>query len=78
MEDQKVMQREETQEMGLEERFAALAEILDEMESAEVTLERSFSLYQQGLAHVKAANASLDSIEKAILVLNDEGALGEF
>jgi exodeoxyribonuclease VII small subunit len=71
--------KEQTQEQpGLEERFAALAAILEEMESEEVTLERSFALYQQGLAHVKAANASLDSIEKKILVLNDEGGLEEF
>jgi exodeoxyribonuclease VII small subunit len=69
---------EQAREMGLEERFLALAEILDEMESDEVTLERSFALYQEGLAHVKAASASLDSIEKAILVLNAEGGLEEF
>jgi exodeoxyribonuclease VII small subunit len=68
----------ETQEVGLEERFEALAAILEEMEGEGVTLERSFALYQQGLAHVKAANASLDAIEKKILVLNDEGGLEEF
>jgi exodeoxyribonuclease VII small subunit len=69
--------QEQAQELGLEERFAAISAILDEMESDEVTLERSFALYQQGLAHVKAANASLDSIEKKILVLNNEGGLEE-
>jgi exodeoxyribonuclease VII small subunit len=77
MEEQKQTQGQQ-EEMGLEERFAALAAILDEMESDTVTLERSFALYQQGLAQVRAANASLDSIEKAILVLNDEGGLEEF
>jgi exodeoxyribonuclease VII small subunit len=71
-------EQEQAQEPELEERFASLAAILDEMESEEVTLERSFALYQQGLMHVKAANASLDSIEKKILVLNDEGGLEEF
>jgi exodeoxyribonuclease VII small subunit len=70
--------REQAQEKGLEERFETLASILDEMESDEVTLERSFALYKEGLSEIKAANDSLDEIEKAILVLNDEGGLEEF
>jgi exodeoxyribonuclease VII small subunit len=70
--------REQAQEKGLEERFETLASILDEMESDEVTLERSFALYKEGLSQIKAANDSLDEIEKAILVLNDEGGLEEF
>ena len=65
-------------EPGLEERFAAIESILDQMEAEDVTLDQSFALYKQGLEQIKAANRSLDSIEKAMQVLNENGELEEF
>lgn len=62
--------REAQQEPGLEERFQIIESILDKMEAADVTLDESFELYKQGIAEVQAANASLDTIEKAMLVMN--------
>lgn len=61
---------EAQQEPGLEERFQIIESILDKMEAADVTLDESFELYKQGIAEVQAANASLDTIEKAMLVMN--------
>ena len=61
----------EKKEPGLEERFAKINSILDAMEDENVTLDRSFALY-------KAAGQSLDTIEKAMLVLNQDGKLEEF
>ena len=40
------------------------------MESEDITLDASFELYKQGIAQIQAANASLDTIEKAMLVMN--------
>lgn len=65
-------------ETGLEERFAALEGILDHMEDEDVTLEESFALYKQGLEELAAANAMLDEIEKAMLVMTEDGELEEF
>lgn len=65
-------------EIGLEERFAALEGILDHMEDEDVTLEESFALYKQGLEELAAANAMLDEIEKAMLVMTEDGELEEF
>lgn len=62
--------KEEQQEPGLEERFQIIESILDKMEAVDVTLDESFELYKQGIAEVQAANASLDTIEKAMLVMN--------
>lgn len=62
--------KEKQQEPGLEERFQMIESILDRMESEEVTLDESFELYKQGITQVQAANASLDTIEKAMLVMN--------
>ena len=64
----------EKKEPGLEERFAKL----DAMEDENVTLDRSFALYKEGLEQIKAAGQSLDTIEKAMLVLNQDGKLEEF
>ena len=68
----------ENREPGLEERFAAIESILDQMEAEDVTLDQSFALYKQGMEQIKAANQSLDSMEKAMLVLNENGDLEEF
>jgi exodeoxyribonuclease VII small subunit len=66
------------QEIPLEERFAAIEGILERMESGETSLDESFALYKKGLSEIKAANDSLDLMEKAMLVLNENGELEEF
>lgn len=62
--------KEEQREPGLEERFQIIESILDKMEASDVTLDQSFELYKRGIAEVQAANACLDTIEKAMLVMN--------
>lgn len=68
----------EKKEPGLEDRFAKIDSILDAMEDENVALDRSFALYKEGLEQIKAAGQSLDTIEKAMLVLNQDGKLEEF
>ena len=63
---------------GLEERFSMIEDILGKMEDENVTLDQSFDLYNQGIEQIKAANADLDRIEKAMLVINEDGELEEF
>ena len=63
---------------GLEERFSMIEDILGQMEDEDVTLDQSFDLYKQGIEQIKAANADLDRIEKAMLVINEDGELEEF
>ncbi len=63
---------------GLEERFSMIEDILEKMEDENVTLDQSFDLYKQGIEQIKAANADLDRIEKAMLVINEDGELEEF
>lgn len=71
-------QENNKKEMGLEERFAAIELILDQMEDEDVTLDESFELYKKGMEQMKAANQALDQIEKAMLVMNESGELEEF
>ena len=65
-------------EVSLEERFEHIEEIIEKMEDGDITLDKSFELYKNGLEEIKAANAMLDTMEKAMLVLNEDGSLEEF
>lgn len=64
--------------ISLEERFKNIEEIVQEMETGDITLDKSFELYKNGLEEIKAANALLENMEKALLVLNEDGSLEEF
>ena len=63
--------KDTTKDMTMEEAFDALKELLEKMESDELSLEESFGLYEQGLALVKTCNEKLDAIEKKIIVLEE-------
>ena len=70
--------KEKNESITLEERFDNIEQILEQMESGEVSLDDSCELYKKGLAEIKAANDSLDRIEQAMLVLNENGELEAF
>ena len=63
---------------SLEEHFASIEEIIGTMEAGEATLDETFDLYKKGLEQIKAANSLLDDMEKAMLMMNEEGELEEF
>ena len=62
----------------LENRFEKIEDIIKRTEDAEVYLDQSFELYKEGLEEIKLANEMLDSMEKAMFVLNADGELEEF
>lgn len=64
--------------VSLEERFVHIEEIIGEMENGDISLDQSFELYKNGLEEIKAANSMLDDMEKAMLILNEDGSLEEF
>ena len=68
----------EERKVSLEERFDRLDEIITQMEDSSIGLDKSFELYQSGLDEVKSADEMLYSMEKAMLVLNEDGNLEEF
>ena len=68
----------EMNNISLEERFERIEDIIKQMEAGDASLDMSFDLYKNGLEEIKAANAMLDEIEKAMLVMNEDGSLEEF
>ena len=68
----------ETNQISLEERFERIEDIMRQMEAGDASLDMSFELYKKGLEEIKVANAMLDDMEKAMLLLNEDGTLEEF
>ncbi len=64
-------------EMKLEESFEKLNHILEELERPDVTLEDSFTLYQEGMKLLKLCNDSIDKVEKELILLSDNGESNE-
>lgn len=68
----------EQKEQTLEEIFGEMEGLLEALESQEISLEDSFEKYKEGMALLKAAGEKIDTVEKAMLVLNDQGEADEF
>ena len=64
--------------MTLEKAFEELEVIIEKLNSKEVSLDDSFSLYTEGTKLLKYCNEQLDTVEKKMLVLSEEGELHEF
>ena len=56
----------------IEENFEQLEEILKAMQSEDVTLDKSFELYNQGLKLVQDCNSKIDTIEKKIKIIEED------
>ena len=54
---------------SVEESFNEIESIIAEMQKEDVTLDRSFELYNQGLTLIKECNEKLDSMEKQIKII---------
>lgn len=61
------------EEASLEEMFRELDEIMGRMESADVSLEDAFSLYERGMKMIRRCNEKLDLVEKKMLVIARNG-----
>ena len=60
------------------EAFSELDVLADKLEDRETSLEDSFRLYKQGMGLLKFCNDKLDTVEKKMLQMNEDGSLGEF
>lgn len=71
-------EQEKQNEGSLEQAFAEIEDIIKNLESNEMDLEASFALYEQGMKKLKFCNEAIDTVEKKMLVLNEQGELEEF
>ena len=61
----------------LEEAFTRIEAILTQMEQPEISLEESFSLYQQGVLQLKNCGTILDEVEKKMQILGEDAEIEE-
>ena len=59
---------------SLEEVFEQLDQVVEQLEGANVSLEDSFGLYHQGMELLKVCNEKIDTVEKKMLMLDENGA----
>ncbi|WP_302152687.1 exodeoxyribonuclease VII small subunit [Eubacterium ventriosum] len=65
-----------TGNVGIEDNFEQLEDIISKMQSDRITLEQSFELYNKGLSLVQDCNNQIDKIEKQIKII-EEGNINE-
>ncbi len=70
-------EKDKKQDFKLEEAFEKLDVIVEELEKADISLEKSSSLYQEGMKLLKACNDTIDKVEKELIVLNEDGESDE-
>lgn len=70
--------KKKQEELSLEEAFLKLDGLAQKLEDRETSLEDSFLLYQQGMELLKFCNGKLDTVEKKMLQMNEDGTFDEF
>lgn len=66
------------EEKSLEEVFTELDLLAGKLEDRETSLEDSFLLYRQGMELLKFCSEKLDTVEKKMLQINEDGTFSEF
>lgn len=66
------------EEKPLEEMFTELDLLAGKLEDRETSLEDSFRLYRQSMELLKLCSEKLDTVEKKMLQLNEDGTFSEF
>ena len=62
----------------LVELFQELDGMMRQMEEPGLSLEQSFSLYHRGIELLKSCNDKIDTVEKQIQILEENGEYHEF
>lgn len=57
--------------LTIEESFAELENILEQLESSESSLEESFRWFEKGMKLIKSCSDQIDQVEKKIIVLSE-------
>lgn len=72
------MTMDEDRELSLEENFSRLEELIELLESEDISLEEAFKAYSQGMEVIKRCNDQIDRVEKQVLKLGSDGQPEEF
>lgn len=65
-------------EKTINEAFEELDVLAQKLEDRDTSLEDSFLLYKQGMELLKYCSEKLDTVEKKMLQMNEDGTFSEF
>lgn len=65
-------------ELTLEQTFERLEDTISKLQQEDISLEESFRLYKEGMRLIQSCNDRIDSVEKEVIKLNENGELDEF
>ena len=66
------------EDFTIEEYIKELDLIVQRLESREISLEDSFVMYQKGMELLRQCSGKIDTVEKKMLKINEDGGLSEF
>ncbi len=69
---------EKKEAKSIEETFGELDILAQKLEDRDTPLEESFRLYSQGMELLKDLSGRLDTVEKKMLQMNEDGTFREF
>ena len=72
------MESAEKKELTLEESFQRLDELIAKLEDREIPLAESFAVYKEGMDLLKSSREKIDTVEKKMLQISEDGELSEF
>ena len=65
-------------EKTIEEAFQELESLAQKLEDSSTSLEDSFRFYKEGMELLKFCSSRLDTVEKKMLQMDEDGTLREF
>lgn len=65
-------------EKSLEEAFRELDGLAGQLEERGISLEESFRIYKKGMDLLKYCNDAIDTVEKKMLQIEENGEVSEF
>ena len=70
--------KQKAEDLSLEEAFEQLDKLAERLETRGISLEESFTTYQEGMELLKLCNEKIDRVEKKMLQVNEKGEFSEF
>ena len=70
--------KEVKEDLTIEESLKELDGIVERLESREISLEDSFSIYQKGMELLRQCSSKINTVEKKMLKINENGEFSEF
>ncbi len=71
-------QNEQMSEKSLEEAFNELDALTERLEERGISLEESFRIYKKGMDLLKYCSEKIDTVEKKMLQIDENGEISEF